>query len=125
MDEKAHDKVLQAGLAEGVSDRVPASNQEERDKLHAYHERLRAIARDLSQFKLNPDNDFEEEVSEFFNWWRRKNPDATPTEEFREKCLDDAFSVVRPHPSFPRSKFVEAVGKYYDYWSADMIRCGL
>jgi hypothetical protein len=70
-------------------------------------------------FMLMPGNEPFEEAVHFFEYWKRTNPAATPTEESRQRCLAEADTLVPPEDSFSKDEFMMRVSENFDYWKQE------
>lgn len=55
-------------------------------------------------------------AAEFFNSWRKKNPELTPSEEVWQECLCDAVLMANANRMYFAREFVEDVRFYYGCW---------
>lgn len=56
------------------------------------------------------------EAVRFFEYWKNLNPTATPTDEFKLKCLADADGVVPQEGNYARDEFLEKVMENFELW---------
>ena len=59
-------------------------------------------------------------AAEFFNAWRKRNPELTPSEEAWQECLCDAVVMANANGMFHTREFIEDVRFYYGCWVREL-----
>jgi len=67
-------------------------------------------------FRLRLDGLMFGEAVRFFEYWKRSNPTATPSDEFQLKCLADADGIVPQGTGHVRDEFIGMVMENFELW---------